>query len=154
MQNVKNTTMIRMLLLFQLVPVLVFAQTDKGKYIFTEDAVLMETTVVDECNFSWQKVELTYAGGGQKIDADKGRYANERIKTCKLKTNNANWMLGSTEVRFQDKNKNAHWLFVDNDKLNFHDWTFNKQYVLYIKVLHGPDRLMFLDDIVEKATSK
>jgi hypothetical protein len=134
-------------LLLYLFPVLVFGQTDKEKYSLTDAATLLETTIVDECVFRRLKVELIFKGDGQKIDVAKGKHANERLKKCNLKTKTTNWTIGSTEVRFQDKNRNAYWIYVDNDKLNFHDWTAGKSYFLYLKVLEGPNRPMFLDDI-------
>jgi hypothetical protein len=90
---------------------------------------------------------LINTGDGQKINSDKGRYTNERVKKCKLKTKNPNWTIGSTEVKFKDKNGNAYWVYVDNDKLNFHNWITNQGYFLYLKVLEGPNRLIFLDEI-------
>jgi hypothetical protein len=144
----------KLLLLTVLFPILAFGQTDKGKYTFTEAATLLETTIVDECVFRHLKVELfIHRDGGQKIDVAKGKYANERLKKCNLKTKTTNWTVGSTEVKFQDRNRNAYWIYVDNDKLNFHDWAADKSYVLYLRVLEGPNRLMFLDDI-EATTAK
>src|SRR5688572_31385609 len=137
----------KILLLALLIPILVFGQTDKKKYIPTNAVAIGETTIVDECNFSYWKVSLINTGQGQKIDSDKGRYANERLRKCRLTTINSNWMVGSTEVNFQDKMGNEYWVYVDNDKLNFHDWTINEEYFLYVRVLEGPNRLIFLDDI-------
>jgi hypothetical protein len=47
-------------LLLYLFPVLVFGQTDKEKYVHTEAATLLETTIVDECVFRRLKVELIF----------------------------------------------------------------------------------------------
>lgn len=143
--------LMKTLLFLVLTPVLVFGQISKEKYALTDGTVFSETTVVNQCNFSHWKVALIYSGEGQKIDSDKGRYANERLKGCNLKTSKANWTVGSTEIKFEDKNGNVYWLFLDNDKLNFHDWSSKKEYFLYLKVLEGPDRLIFLDGIEGRA---
>ena len=135
-------------LILLLIPAVVFGQdNDKKKYKQIDAPTLSNAVHMDECNFKMIKVILVYTGDGQKINADKGKTANERLKKCKLQIKNPDWMVGSTEVSFRDRSGNTFWLYSDNNKLNFHDWVTGKEYLLYIKMVDGKDKLLFLNEV-------
>jgi hypothetical protein len=138
----------KLLLALLLFPSLLAAQNvSKKDYKRIDAASLSEKALTDDCSFRMVKVVLTYAGGGQKLDADKGKIANQTLQRCRLRTTTTNWMVGSTEVSFRDSTAKQYWIYSDNDQLNFHKWVAGKNYVLYLKVLKRENMLLFLDAI-------